>query len=244
MKYLLAIAMLWAGAIVPSALNAQFHSAPRSFGAAPIRMGRNFVSTRAMSASPRMVRSFVPGRPMHGAPRTWQLRPSWCPRPGFGFGRPGFHHNRLLVIQPFLYPAFGYSPFYPYYSSWYPSGNEEQGQQNDAAMSALAQQNNLIASQLQTLSDQVRSLQDQQASRAYSPPPAATPRAAEEENVVPAVFVYRDGHQLEAANYAIFEQTVWVFGGQTSRKIPLADLNLAMTKKLNEERGIDFALPN
>lgn len=240
--------MFWAGAVVPSALNAQFRSAPRSFGAAPVRMGRNFVSVRPMVAPPRMVRGFAPVRPMHGAARTVQLRPGpfWYPRSGFGWS--GFHHHRrLLFIQPFLLPNYSYyAPFYPY--QWPPLGydynQDEQAAQQDKAAEIAAQQSNLVASQLQALKDEVEALRQEQTVRSYSPPPSARSQAAAQDHTVPAVLVYRDGHQVQATNYAIFGQAVWVFGEQTSKKIPLADLNLAMTRKLNEERGIDFALPN
>src|SRR5579872_1402322 len=216
MKYLLAIAMLWAGAVVPSALNAQFRSAPRSFGAAPVRMGRSFAPARPMSAPPRMVRGFAPARPMHGVGRTVQFRPGPFRRPRSGFGWSGFHHHdRFLFIQPFLLPSYSYyAPFYPY--QWSPLGYDysqgEQAAQDDKSAEIAAQQSNLVASQLQALKDEVESLRQEQAARSYSPPPSATPQAAAQDNTVPAIFVYRDGHQLEAVNYAIFGQAVWVFG--------------------------------
>jgi len=55
--------------------------------------------------------------------------------------------------------------------------------------------------------------------------------------------VYRDGHQLEVQNYAVMGDTVWVLGNQTTRKIPLTDLDLDVTEKLNADRGVEFAVP-
>jgi hypothetical protein len=52
------------------------------------------------------------------------------------------------------------------------------------------------------------------------------------------VFIYRDGHEMEVRDYAIFGKTLWVFNGQTARKFPLADSNLAANRRVNEEQGI------
>jgi hypothetical protein len=35
-----------------------------------------------------------------------------------------------------------------------------------------------------------------------------------------------------------------VFAGSKTRRVPLADVNLEATNRLNDSRGIDFALPN
>ncbi len=75
-------------------------------------------------------------------------------------------------------------------------------------------------------------------------PPAAAAPAPEAEKLLPTAFVYRDGRHFEATDYAIFGNALWIFAGQTTRKIPLAALNLAASKKLNDERGVSFALPN
>lgn len=74
--------------------------------------------------------------------------------------------------------------------------------------------------------------------RAESPAPAAP-----SEPQIPTVLVYRDGHQMEIQNYAIAGQTVWVFGDQITRKIALADLDVAKTKQLNDKRGVEFDVP-
>jgi hypothetical protein len=84
--------------------------------------------------------------------------------------------------------------------------------------------------------------EDQGAGENFGPYSKAPPPRAEEKPV-PTVFVYRDGRQIESQNYAILGQTLWVFAGETTRKIPLADIDLNVTRKLNDERGIDFTSP-
>ena len=57
------------------------------------------------------------------------------------------------------------------------------------------------------------------------------------------VLVFRDRHTEEIQNYAITGKTLWVFNEQRARKIPLAELDLPATTKANEDRGIDFRVP-
>jgi hypothetical protein len=78
--------------------------------------------------------------------------------------------------------------------------------------------------------------------------PAATDAAAQAE-ATPAtdqpqtLLVFKDGHQLEVANYAIVGSTLYDLTGGHRQKIPLADLDLTATAKQNDDRGIDFQLP-
>jgi hypothetical protein len=57
------------------------------------------------------------------------------------------------------------------------------------------------------------------------------------------VLIFRDQHQQEVRNYAIVGQTLWSFGPRT-QKIPLADLDLAATTKINDDRGLTFRVPS
>jgi hypothetical protein len=60
----------------------------------------------------------------------------------------------------------------------------------------------------------------------------------------PSTFlVFKDGHQLEVANYAIVSQTLYDLTPGHPRKIALADLDLPATEKQNDDRGVTFQLP-
>jgi len=126
-------------------------------------------------------------------------------------------------------------PFYSYYASDVVSDEQPPAD--------VVEQDNSLVSQLSRLSDEVEMLREDQAAGEEFRPLAAAPRAPAEEKPVATVFVYRDGHQLETQNYAILGKTLWVFAGETTRKIPLADIDLDVTRKLNDERGIDFSSP-
>ena len=57
------------------------------------------------------------------------------------------------------------------------------------------------------------------------------------------LLVFKDGHQLEVANYAIVGDTLFDLTAGRRHKIALADLDLPATAKQNEDRGIDFQVP-
>jgi len=71
---------------------------------------------------------------------------------------------------------------------------------------------------------------------------------AETENVVDdspaAVFIFKDGHKIQTQNYAIQGQTLFDFSNHKLTKIQLGELDLAATKKANDELGIPLKLPS
>ena len=65
------------------------------------------------------------------------------------------------------------------------------------------------------------------------------------EEKIPVVIVFKDGHQQEIANgnYAIVGDLLYDLSGPIAHKYKLADLDLAQTQQLNEQRGVEFSLP-
>ncbi len=74
-------------------------------------------------------------------------------------------------------------------------------------------------------------------------PAAATVPAPPEPEQEPTVLVFRDGHRLQIRNYAIVGNEIVNFSGSGPRRIALADLDLDATRKLNDDRGVEFRLP-
>jgi hypothetical protein len=75
-------------------------------------------------------------------------------------------------------------------------------------------------------------------------PEAAPPLSA----LPPAVIVFRDGHTEEMARYMIqgdvlFTNADYWTTGSWTRKIPLAEVDIPASLKLNKERGTKFNLP-
>jgi hypothetical protein len=69
--------------------------------------------------------------------------------------------------------------------------------------------------------------------------PATTPA----RELIPVVLIYRDGHEQEVRNYAIVGQTLYDLGTFVAHKIPLSALDLPATIKANDDRGVEFVLP-
>jgi hypothetical protein len=60
----------------------------------------------------------------------------------------------------------------------------------------------------------------------------------------PTILVFKDGHQLEIANYAIVNHTLYDLTPGHPRRIALADLDVPSTEKQNDDRGVTFQLPS
>ena len=60
---------------------------------------------------------------------------------------------------------------------------------------------------------------------------------------IPTTLVFKDGRKLEVGNYAIVGQTLFDLTPGHPRKVALADLDLAATHQLNDDRGVQFQLP-
>jgi hypothetical protein len=94
----------------------------------------------------------------------------------------------------------------------------------------------------------------ERASNAHPETPAAargqaTAAAKPPAPLPPAVLVFRDGHQEQIGQYRIMGATIYVntdywSSGAWTRTIPLADLDVPATLKLNQQRGANFRLPS
>ena len=151
--------------------------------------------------------------------------------PGFitGSRRPGPHHRYYPgVVGAYYFPYYG-----PYYGWGYPydassAYDSSAYQQNQPAVDSTPEDDRYGDHSYNEWRSSPRQAQ-------------AQPAPAPEQD--PTVLVFRDGHQQEVRNYAIVGQMLWDFGARGTRKIPLADLDLDTTRKLNDERGVDFVLP-
>jgi hypothetical protein len=72
---------------------------------------------------------------------------------------------------------------------------------------------------------------------------AAAPTHVEEDRTPAAVFIFKDGHQIETRNFAIMGQSLFDFSSKTLRKIQLDEIDSAATLKANDDRGISVKLP-
>lgn len=67
--------------------------------------------------------------------------------------------------------------------------------------------------------------------------------------IVPTLFVFRDGHREESSDYSIVSGVIYSRGdywtsGSWSKKILIVDLDVAATLRANQERRVPFRLPS
>ncbi len=109
-----------------------------------------------------------------------------------------------------------------------------------------------MSRQIDELSQEVQRLRQdqeygQQTAVAVAAPVHVPQQSAEAPKVdagLPVVLVFFDKKIQEIKNYAVMNEMLVVFDGTRTRKIPLRDVDLAATMKLNDERGVDFQIPN
>lgn len=167
------------------------------------------------------------------------------------FRRRGFNGRR------YVYPYVSYYPYAGYYGGYYPYGDgyygdtyndqsydQDSEQGSDAGRDSTYQgpylqrehsddRSSDVSRQVQTLNGKIDRLQADLDARSR-PQSASEPATA---------LVFRDRHVEEIRNYAISGGTLWVFGDQSAKKIPLAQLDLPATAKMNDERGVNFQIP-
>jgi hypothetical protein len=171
----------------------------------------------------------------------------------FGAQRFGVHSGAIFGTHgPFIYPDrlrrrgfYGYPWAYSYAGAYYPypefygdyaysSADTTYPGYSPSASYVDPNSQYLQQDQIDRLENEVEQLREDRArsnAAANSQPQPAT------------VIVFQDKHTEEVRNYAIVGETLWIFTEQRARKVLLSDLDVPATQKTNEDRGVDFRLP-
>ena len=240
MRSSLANAVLVAGLSVPLCLCAQPRGAPHSSFS---RSGGSYHSYPVASRPrplPRSARSVTSNASYRGI--------TFPPVAGSSLINPG---EASCLLNPSFSGSYycrqyfprgaslGYEPVFPY---WIPTTGYETDQPGPPAPEP--EQDPQLAAQVGNLASEVEMMREDQAQRDFRGAPSAQSPAAAEEKPPATLFVYRDGHQMEVQNFAILGKTLWVFSDKVTRRVPLTDLDLAATERVNEARGVEFAAPD
>jgi len=70
-------------------------------------------------------------------------------------------------------------------------------------------------------------------------PPLKQETAARQSTML----VFKDKRRQEIQNYAVVGGTLWILDEKKASKVPLSDLDVEATTRLNDERGVEFELP-
>lgn len=153
-----------------------------------------------------------------------------------------FRHSAFFAF-PFYYSGAYWDPYYDQYWNPYYSMGPYAYDPNSGTSTYTD-----LSNQLGNLSAQVEDLREENDAlrsdlEQSQQPPAPPPSSSSIASGPPTILAFNDGHQTEVQNYAIVGQTLWMLSAARATKVPLADLNLNQTIKLNEARGVEFLGP-
>jgi hypothetical protein len=172
---------------------------------------------------------------------------------GFGFHdgfHGGFHHHHCFGCRRFGFPwwGYGYGAYYGgYYDPFY--GDDYRFDEDQARDAQVANEMNYLNLREERLREREDALDREREEDAYArrqESGARGPQAqpASSQPAPATVLVFRDRHQQEVQNYAIADGTLWVLNEQSAKKIPIASLDLEATRRANDDRGVEFAMPS
>jgi hypothetical protein len=174
--------------------------------------------------------SFHGGSPSHGSPShssTIHLR----------IGNPYYHPR--IYNRRYLYPYYPYAAYYPYvgyYGGYDPLDYQTEDSYAESYSPAppvqVPYRDDGLQRDVEALSGKIDRLQADVEARNKKP-----------ETEPATALVFRDQHVEEVHNYAIAGGTLWVLSDKAAKKIPLTQLDLAATVKMNDDRGVDFQVP-
>lgn len=221
------------GLMLTTTADAQINGMPASV-TSPGFGGRqvNGVPPSVTSLGPR---GYTPGSPTCCFKGTSQGRPPFATNPNSNF----HHHNHNGVLS---WGGAYAVPYYGYYDSGDDATNDPAGDQYNGGPTIFDRRGSGATPPPATAPYPSRARSN------YSQPDAASDAGAQPEAEAASdqpqtVLVFKDGHQVEVANYAIVGSTLYDLTGGHRQKIALADLDLTATAKQNDDRGIDFRLP-
>ena len=224
MRRLLVLSVLGAVAVLPASLQAQ-----RGFAArAPVRTAPRMAAPARTMPAPRG----IPAGGVHVVP-SGRFGHTFFVNPRFRH-----HHHVFITSGCFGYPYRCTGFYYPYSTPYYsPYWAGPDYTQQPYAEVQQTYDDTALRNQIDRLTYEVQRLSQEQEARQAPPPPRSA------EQTTPTVLLFRDGHRSEVQNYGIVGQTVWVFTESRARKYPLSDLDLPATKTANEQRGVEFVVP-
>ena len=133
-------------------------------------------------------------------------------------------------FAPYYYPSLDYTN--SAYADYGPGFDPGAGPDAQGAMMAQ----NMLGEQINRLSAEVEQLKYGQ----QAPPPALATREDSQPPPPPVTVVLRNGQQIKVQDYAVMNQTFWDFSSQPTRKIPIANIDVAASAKATAAGGGEF----
>lgn len=162
-----------------------------------------------------------------------------------------FRNNNFVPYYPVYYYnpyLYGFDDSYVENNSNLPGAGTFNTQPQPAASSEAEYPRYRPYIESNSVIDSEGHIYDRRPERATEAPVTEEPRperesATTEDDSPRTLLVFKDGRQMEVSNYAIMGSTLYLFAGD-HRKISLADLDLDATRRANDDRGVEFRVPN
>jgi hypothetical protein len=150
-----------------------------------------------------------------------------------------------FVPGPFVRSCFGgpcarrwwAGSWYPYAGWWY----GDWGEYDNGAQPYYPPADSGETGQIEQQQAEISQLREEVAELQRARAPAEEPSSTTESE--PTELIFRDKHTEDVENYAIMGQSLWVLTSGEAKRIPLSDLDVAATKKVNQDRGVEFKIP-
>jgi hypothetical protein len=199
----------------------------RSFGTAPVYRP-NLSSPSSPRSADRPGYSSPIGAPPFGGTQPVPGHRSHYPGNG---SRPYYYSRGVYAVPGFLNYGFGYAD-----DSYF--GNQEQAASGDANAQAAPPEYGPEYPSPEQAPDQP--YQPAPSRPAYQPQTAVD--AAPDQP--PITLLFKDGRpEQQVQNYAVTRTTLYVLDGARRHEIPLADLDLPQTERVNRDAGVEFTIP-
>jgi hypothetical protein len=181
--------------------------------------------------------SFSRGARFGGNFRSGHRSSFFSPRHFRRFNRPRFFYG----VSPWFNYGFPGYYGYPYYGDY--DYSSPQAYPADDNSSAYNNQSGDAQAERDARQNQVDRLEDEVARLRNEKEPVNSSAQGRPEIHASTVLIFRDHHTRDVQNYAIVVETLWVFDAQKAMKYPIDSLDVPATTKANDDRGIDFRLP-
>ena len=138
--------------------------------------------------------------------------------------------------NPFFFGSSFIGPFDPFFSGFSTPAVEQQ----QPVVVEQDSNSRELALEVQELSDEIQSMREED--RAREDRRNASNKPVVQDFGPDTVFIFRDGLQLSAKNYAVAGDTLWVLDEHKAKKIPMSKLDIPATEQANAKNGVELHL--